>query len=429
MVAWLTLVAVALDSRPAAAASIRVWTGSGTDQRWSNPTNWSDGVPENGDTVLLLRHPLGFPVSAVNDLTNLSLATVRCEAIGYNLSGGTLRLTGEVLMGGPLPGANMNISAPVEIAGPTLAVVSTNSSELTLSGVVTAGAGTVVTVDGGLRYRASGASDFRAELRLRSGFLPLLSTRLRGPLVVGGGDLGATLVLQSGNLFAEFPPISIQTNGSLINVSTLNNVGALDVSGGSLRLGGRSPQGDINIAGDARLGDGARVFVSSINALGPGSLNVTGQVTIAGCSLVFDPGAGTILNPGVIIRNDGVDAVSGIFAGLPEQSVLTNGPMRYVISYQGGDGNDITLSPVIDPPRLENSVITGGERRFRVQGQAGFTYVVETATSLGSTGGTTDWVPVRTNGAAADGSFTFSEPESGPGPDPVPARFYRVVKP
>ena len=93
-----------------APAETRVWSGAGTNTLWSNPANWSNGVPVNGDSVLLLRHPLGFPQNALNDLTNLTLQTLRCEALGYNLSGGTLQLTGEVLMGGPVAGANMNLS-------------------------------------------------------------------------------------------------------------------------------------------------------------------------------------------------------------------------------------------------------------------------------------------------------------------------------
>ena len=174
--ALLLILAFLILSGQALSAVTRVWTNVVGLATWSNPSNWVNGVPVDGDSVLLLRHPLGSGVSAVNDLTNLTLASIRCEALGYTLSGGKLKLSGSVLMGGPLPGASMNITAPVDIPGPTLSVVSTNSSELMLSGVVNSPAGTVVTIEGGIRWRASVASDYRAETRLRTGFMALLST-------------------------------------------------------------------------------------------------------------------------------------------------------------------------------------------------------------------------------------------------------------
>jgi hypothetical protein len=45
----------------------------------------------------------------------------------------------------------------------------------------------------------------------------------------------------------------------------------------------------------------------------------------------------------VLIDNDGADPVSGTFAGKPEASVLDFGTTVFVLSYAGGDGNDVTL--------------------------------------------------------------------------------------
>ncbi len=406
-----------------ARAATRVWTNVVGNATWSNATNWSNGVPVDGDSVVLLRHPLGFFVSAVNDLTNLTLASIRCEAIGYNLGGGTLRLTGEVIMGGPLAGANLNISAPVEIPGPTLNIVSTNSSELSLSGFVTAPSGSVVSINGGIRWRASPASDYRAETRLQSGFMALLSTRIKGPLIVGGTTNFASLVLQSGNVLGEFPPLTILTNGAVFNISTFNSVGPLTVDGGVLRLGNRSPNGEIAVNGNALLTGGANIVVSAINAFGPGALSVTGTVTLAGCSLSLQDAG--IIQPSVFVRNDGNDPVIGTFTGRPEGSILTNGVVRYVLSYVGGDGNDITLTPIIEPARFISSTLTNGAPQFLVQGQPGFTYVIEATTNLLSLPALIPWVPIRTNGTLGNGQFPFTDFDS----TNFPQRFYRVMKP
>ena len=408
------------------AATTRVWTNSFANANWSNAANWSNGVPVDGDSVVLLRHPLGSPVSAVNDLTNLTLVSLRCEALGYNLSGGALRLANEVLMGGPVAGANMNISAPVGIPGPTLRIVSTNSSELTLSGLVSAPPTAIVTVDGGFRFRAVPAPDYQAETHFLNGFVALLFTRLNGPLIIGGTPTNfASIVLQSGNQFGNFPPLTVLTNGSVFNISTFQAVGPLTVNGGTLRLGNRSPQGEITVNGPALLTGGANLFVTAINNFGPGAISVTGSVTLAGCTLAFQPGSSAITQPAVIVRNDGNDPVNGVFTGLPEGSVLTNDTVRYILSYVGGDGNDITLSPIIEPAKFISSTVTNGALEYTVQGQPGFTYVIEATTNLLSPPALIPWVPIKTSGTRANGQFPFTDPDS----TNFPHRFYRVVKP
>ena len=409
------------------AAATRVWSGAGADTLWSNPANWTSGIPVDGDSVLLLRHPLSFAQNAVNDLTNLTLVSIRCEALGYTLVGGTLRITSELLMGGPVAGASMTIRTPVEIPGPTLQIVSTNSSELGLSGLVSAPPGVVVTIDGGIRFGANPAGAYQAETRILRGFLPLLSTRLSGPLIVGGQAASfASIVLQSGNAFANFPPLTILSNGAVFNISTFNSVGPLTVDGGVLRLGNRSPKGDITVNGNALLKGGASVFVTAINSFGPGELSVTGSVTIAGCSLAFQPGSTIITKPSVIVRNDGNDPVIGTFTDLPEGSVLTNDQIRYTLSYVGGDGNDITLSPIIEPAHIDSLVcLSDGLKQISVQGQPGFLYVVEATEQLFSPPALIPWQPIHTNGTQANGQFQFIDPDTAL----FSRRFYRVVSP
>ncbi len=409
-----------------ATATTRIWTNTVGIANWSNAANWVNGVPVDGDSVVLLRHPLGQFVNAINDLPNLTLQSIRCEALGYNLSGDSLRLIDEVLMGGPAAGATMNISAPVEILGSTFHVVSTNGSELSLSGLVTAPVGTVVTVDGGIRFKASPASDYRAETRLRSGFLPLLFTRLSGPVTVGGDPTHfASVVLQSGNVFGNFPPLTILTNGQVFNISTSNSVGPLTIDGGVLRLGNRSPLGDIVVNGNALLTGGASLFVTAINNFGPGSLSVTGSVTIAGCSLTFQPGSSAITRPAVIVRNDAQDPVIGTFTDLPEGSILPNGDALYTLSYVGGDGNDITLSPIIPALRFISVTQAQGMTQFTVQGQPGFLYTIEATIDLLSPPALTSWSPIHTTGTLPNGQFSFTDPDS----TSFSKRFYRAVKP
>jgi len=128
------------------AADTRVWTNVVGNANWSNAANWSNGVPVDGDSVVLLRHPTSSFVNAVNDLTNLTLASIRCESLGYDLGGNKLFLAGDITVGGPAAFANLNISAPLEILGPATQILNTNSANFGWSGLVTAPTGAVVIV-------------------------------------------------------------------------------------------------------------------------------------------------------------------------------------------------------------------------------------------------------------------------------------------
>jgi len=79
-------------------------------------------------------------------------------------------------------------------------------------------------------------------------------------------------------------------------------------------------------------------------------LDVYGTVSIgSNVSLALESYNGFVPVPGdtlVIVSNDGVDPVVGTFAGLPEGSAFANflgSEYRATLSYQGGDGNDITI--------------------------------------------------------------------------------------
>jgi autotransporter-associated beta strand protein len=73
-------------------------------------------------------------------------------------------------------------------------------------------------------------------------------------------------------------------------------------------------------------------------------MTVTGPVTLAG-TFEPDPAQG----PGVIIDNQGTAQVSGTFDGLPEGAAVG----RLLLTYRGGDGNDVALTDRSDAPRLD----------------------------------------------------------------------------
>ena len=74
-------------------------------------------------------------------------------------------------------------------------------------------------------------------------------------------------------------------------------------------------------------------------------LNVTGTVSLGGATLLT---SGTITSaPGqtiVLINNDGTDAVSGTFDGLADGAIVSINGVDFLLSYYGGNGNDVTLT-------------------------------------------------------------------------------------
>jgi hypothetical protein len=53
--------------------------------------------------------------------------------------------------------------------------------------------------------------------------------------------------------------------------------------------------------------------------------------------------AGTVLT---VINNNAVTPIAGVFANLPDGSTMTVGSNTFQANYEGGDGNDLTLTVV-----------------------------------------------------------------------------------
>ncbi|MEK7781193.1 MAG: autotransporter-associated beta strand repeat-containing protein, partial [Verrucomicrobiota bacterium] len=89
-------------------------------------------------------------------------------------------------------------------------------------------------------------------------------------------------------------------------------------------------------------------------------LNVRGSATLGNAMLAatlgFAPTAGV---PLTILNNDGADAITGTFNGLPNNSFLTIGGLLFQIRYNGGTGNDVTLTPT-NTISLASLTVAGG---------------------------------------------------------------------
>ena len=112
-----------------------------------------------------------------------------------------------------------------------------------------------------------------------------------------------------------------------------------------------------------------------------GSTKLNGTLDLGGATLITFGLAGS--SPITLVDNASSQPVTGTFAGLPEGSIVEN---RFRLSYRGGTGNDVTLTPLAKPvPQL---VITDDD------GYAGEPVTVR-ATVTGSAGVPTGTVLLR----------------------------------
>jgi hypothetical protein len=79
-------------------------------------------------------------------------------------------------------------------------------------------------------------------------------------------------------------------------------------------------------------------------------LQVSGNVTLDG-HLTMDLASGTPVNGQVytLINHTGVTPIAGTFIGIPQGTILTLGGHAFLVSYTGGDGNDLTLTAIDIP--------------------------------------------------------------------------------
>ncbi len=191
----------------------------------------------------------------------------------------------------------------------------------------------------GRTVRVSGTCTFSGDIT-ESGAGTSLEKNVAASTLTLTGDVDTDIVLNFGGLvFNGTAQQNItQAGGTLRGTGTCN--GLLTVQGGSFEPGGSigvfNASGGLTVAGPGSM----NIELSGANV---DRVNVNGAVNLVSPSLNI---SGTPLLGAVftIIDNDGADAVTGIFAGLPEGQTFTRSGYEYEITYAGGDGNDVVLT-------------------------------------------------------------------------------------
>jgi autotransporter-associated beta strand protein len=183
---------------------------------------------------------------------------------------------------------------------------------------------------------------------------------------------GAGTLRLTGNSIGHAGTTAVNAGTLLIDGTMTSGSGPVTVAAGGILGGSGDINRDVQLSGILAPGASAGILHTNTITFAPSStfrvelgglevgqydqLDVTGGVNLgaqtANLDLIlgFDPGPGGQF---LLINNDGVDAINGAFAGIPEgSSVLFSyggDNYRFQASYLGGDGNDFVLTSVPEP--------------------------------------------------------------------------------
>jgi hypothetical protein len=316
---------------PLSAATL-TWTGA-IGGVWSNAANWGGTAPTDGDDLV-------FPFIngqglSINDLaagTSFHSITILGS---YDLRGNAITVTDGGITDGPFS-AQKTIRLPIALGA---SQVWTTTAGMGFLGSIDVGGYslTLTPIAGGFGFNG-----------------PIIGT---GALTLNGGTVGLN---NTNNPYSG----TLTNNGSYLTVIDLPAASYTQSSG---TLSVSKDAGDVTINGGDFAPDPQASFSGGIRlrnlTLGPNATfrlmrtspcfctfffsltTVTGTVNLGGAALFLEEGAGTS-----IIEDDGPNPVVGTFAGLPEgATVVASTHYLYRITYSGGDGDDVAISPTTAP--------------------------------------------------------------------------------
>lgn len=186
-----------------------------------------------------------------------------------------------------------------------------------------------------------------------------------GTTMISGTPYYSSVAVNNGKLILsgtnEYLGLTSVNNGTLVVNSAL--AGPVSVTGGVLTGTGRTASsvtigsngsfapgtgiGSFTVAGTLSLTNGTGFLPELSTAEGKADKVVANGVSVNGASLtvshVGTPSAVPVGTSFMLVENTASTPVSGTFDGFAEGSLLEVEAVRFRITYQGGDGNDIAL--------------------------------------------------------------------------------------
>ena len=323
-------------------------------------------------------------------------------AAGNTYSGGTV-VYGELLLGKT---AGVAIPGDLQIDAGTVALTNSNQIASTASVVINGGVldmgsrtntiGLLSGTGGEVKFALGTLTTGGAGNSIWSGLLSgnganSLIKQGAGTLTLnnaanGGDTLTGAILVNQGTLQMDglHPgPITVGIAGLLSGSGT---VGAVSVLGGKVCLCALKTANLV-------INGGGSQAITVIGIASYGHIKVTGPVNLTqsslNASLTYVPYAGSTF---MLLENDGTDAITGTFSGMPEGASVTLGTQVFTITYHGGTGNDVVLTlvsggrPPLSIDKFTSSRVPGNPNANAVlieaTGQPGVLHVIESSSDL-----------------------------------------------
>ncbi len=379
---------------------------------------WLSGTANNshaGDT-LVDEGWLGLAKSAFVRAVpqNLIIGRPAGGAFAAALHVSTDQIWGQVTVN---PGGGLNLNGYQEYIG-----------NLTLNG-----GGDVFTGNGTLHLTTVAVNPGAfANQSLISGRLGLNASSV--PINVGTGTMAggaAHCLITTSIVQSAGTSVLHKTGGGTLQLTGTNTyTGVTYVGSGALQVDGVQPQSAVELDHDTRLqgaGTVGHILFNGTTAIAPGAsagtltcsnfdasggagnLEVelnghpTGYDQIVARGLVDLRGLAlqaslnflsTTGQQFTLIHNDGADAVTGTFTGLPQNAALSINSESFQISYTGGTGNDVVLTRMLTPPRPKLEMERIPPASVRLKWPTNFTgYTLQFSTNLSATNWSTATPP------------------------------------
>lgn len=332
---------------PNAFSAVKTWDGGGADNNWNTAANWA------ADVAPVANDDLVFPAASAQFATNNNLFfltnfnSITFQGGSYTVAGNPFRLTNGLTVSGGTQAINtaVSLNGAQTFTGEqgsvtTLAILSITAAGITFGGDGSFGIG-VISGSGAINKNGLGAT----LLASASGF--------SGAINHNNGIFVADAAIPNSAVTINSPTIGDGTLG-FSGFGGTGTVGSVNVLQGAISAGTlTSPTGILNTGSLTFTANGnyaVKIGGTTAGATGHDQLNVTGTVTLSNARLApipfngFQPAIGDSFT---ILRNDGTDAVNGIFLGAPEGATF-GGALNtaFRITYRGGDGNDIVITRV-----------------------------------------------------------------------------------
>jgi autotransporter-associated beta strand protein len=364
----LDLSSAELDLVTAASITIRTGFGGGIDV--------SSAIAPAHSPVLVLRS--GGGIFGAGAVTVASLDLLATSSVALNGANHVATLAAKLLGSDndfsfedsdPLSIGTVTSEAGLQIGGSTMITAPSISQT---APILPGGAMTFTSTTGDI-VLTNAANDFSGEVKLFPVATASASITDANDLVLGTQTIGHALTIKAAGTvtqtqnagFAGAGGLSF-AGGTLILNGVNTYTGATAIHSGTL-AGSGEVAGNLTIDAGATLSPGngpglfsaasisaasGSHFIADLNGLTAGTqhdqLKVTGQVSLDGMTLALTAGfTAADGNKFVLLDNEGGNAITGTFAGLPEGAVFNAGTQFFQISYHGGNGHDVELTSLV----------------------------------------------------------------------------------